>query len=104
MASDGSFLLAYLSSNRDVTVDLSRFRGPVRAQWFDPTNGATIDIGNFDNSGSQTWAMPGSNSLGDSDWILVVRATPVGSSGPVDYWTFDDGSGFVRQWQQRDNC
>jgi Putative collagen-binding domain of a collagenase len=75
LASDGSFGLAYLPNARTVTVDMDRFSGPVRAMWFDPTNGETRWIGRspFANSGRRSFTPAPTNSGRDSDWVLVLE-------------------------------
>ena len=73
-ASDGSFAIAY-ARNGSITVDLNRLAGSnVRAQWYDPANGAYSDVvgSPFTNSGSRTFTRAGSNSNGDPDWVLVL--------------------------------
>jgi hypothetical protein len=76
LADDGSLALAYLPSSRPVTVDLSRLRGPVHAQWFDPTNGKYQEAGDspLSNVGQRQFAPPGRNAAGDRDWVLVLEA------------------------------
>jgi hypothetical protein len=52
-----------------------RFSAPVRAQWYDPTNGTHLPISGspFPNSGSRQFTPIGNNSAGDGDWILVLE-------------------------------
>ena len=58
---DGTLAIAYVPSNRTITVDMSRFSGPVTARWYDPSAGtfASISATSFANSGSHaihdTW-------------------------------------------------
>jgi hypothetical protein len=73
LASDGSFLIAYLPTVRRVTVDLSKFSGTVTARWFDPSDAASTAIGSFANSGTQNFTPPGNNEGGDGDWVLVME-------------------------------
>jgi hypothetical protein len=70
---DGSLVMAYLPTIRTVTIDMSKLSGPATASWFDPSNAATISIGSFANSGTQTFTPPGNNHDGDGDWVLVIE-------------------------------
>src|SRR5262249_25635715 len=73
-SSDGTFAAVYIPSPRGVVVDLSQMAGPVRAQWFDPTNGAYTLISNaLPNSGTQWFNSPSANSDGDGDFLLVLE-------------------------------
>ncbi len=75
-AADGSLAMAYIPSKRTVGVDLSRMKGAVTAQWYDPTNGAysSIDGSPLGNDGLAEFSTPGANSVGDDDWLLVLEA------------------------------
>ena len=79
-ASDGSFVLSYLPSARDVTVNLARLSGPnVVARWYDPTNGTYTPIAGspFTASGTHVFLSAGANSHGDDyDWVLVLESSP----------------------------
>jgi hypothetical protein len=72
---DGTLVMAYLPSIREVTVDMSKLSGPVIAQWFDPTDNSfiTIDPAPLANSGSRKFTPPGNNHDGDGDWVLVLH-------------------------------
>ena len=77
---DGKLGLAYLpdpnGSLSTITVALGKMAGPVTARWYDPTNGQYTPVPGspFTNTGSQTFTPPGTNSAGDSDWVLVLQA------------------------------
>lgn len=75
---DGSLLMAYLTTIRTITVDMSKLAGLTTALWYDPTNGkyAKVSGSPFANSGDRQFTPPGSNSSGDGDWILVLEASP----------------------------
>jgi hypothetical protein len=76
-ASDRSFAIAYVPSIRTVTVNLSQLAGPkVKAQWYDPANGAySTAVGSpFLASGSQTLRPTGNNMSGFGDWALVLES------------------------------
>jgi hypothetical protein len=72
---DGKLALAYLPDIRKVTIDMAKFSSPVTARWFDPTNNSfqTVKGSPFPNSGSRRFAPPGSNSMGDGDWLLDLE-------------------------------
>ncbi len=74
----GSLALTYCPNTSTLTVNLSNFSGPVTAQWYDPSNGATTTISGspFPNSGLQDFTTPGNNHDGDPDWVLLMTAPP----------------------------
>lgn len=81
IASDGSFLVAYVASNgtgaRTFSVDLRSMRGDSRARWWNPTTGAFTDITSGDYTLANTIAAssfttPGNNGTGTNDWILIL--------------------------------
>ena len=67
--------MAYVPSNRTITVDMSRLSGPVTARWYDPSAGTFASISGtpFANSGSQQFTTPGANADGTDDWVLVLE-------------------------------
>jgi hypothetical protein len=74
-ALDGSLLVAYSPPERwgPFEVDLRAMRGPVRARWFDPTNGIYKEAGaGLPNTGPHAFNAPGKNSSGKPDWVLVL--------------------------------
>jgi hypothetical protein len=74
---DGRLVIAYLPTSRGVAVDMSRLSGPVRAHWYDPTEGTYLPVTGapFPNAGTRSFAPPGSNGDGDGDWVLVLTAS-----------------------------
>ena len=71
---NGALGVVYLpATGISITVDMTNFSGPVSAQWFDPTNATSISISGspFSNTGSQSFTVPGANSAGDPDWVLL---------------------------------
>jgi Protein of unknown function (DUF4038)/Putative collagen-binding domain of a collagenase len=72
----GRLALAYLPAGGTVSVNFGRFAGKVRVRWFDPTNGRfrLEPGGTRPNSGIVRLTPPGTNSLGDPDWLLVLTA------------------------------
>ena len=78
LASDGSFGLVYLptgSTGGTVTVDMTKFYGPVLARWWSPTTNSYTSINSgvpFQPTGTQTFTAPST-----SDFILALDASPV---------------------------
>ena len=75
--SDGSLVIAYLPTTRTITVDMSKLASMATARWYDPTNGAYVNIDGSPvaNMGSRKFTPPRSNSSGDGDWVLVLEAS-----------------------------
>ena len=59
-SASGRWMMAYLSHNRAVTLQLDKIGGPgsVAASWVDPITGATTRIGVFPATGRQTFSPP----------------------------------------------
>jgi hypothetical protein len=76
MAADRSLAVIYLPTASTITVNMSRFSGPVSARWFDPTNGTYTPVsgGPIPNAGSRQFEPKRANSEGDSDWVLLLTA------------------------------
>jgi hypothetical protein len=74
---DGTASVSYAPKNALLSVDLSRFSGPVTARWYDPSDDTYSDISGspFNNTGSQNFASPGNNTAGDQDWVLLLTAS-----------------------------
>ncbi len=77
---DRSGSVSYMPVNTTLTVAMSQFSGPVNAKWFDPTKGtySTIPGSPLSNSGERTFATPGKNSAGTSDWVLLIESADFG--------------------------
>ncbi len=73
---NGRLVVVYMPTGRTITIKLGALRGPSRARWFDPSNGAYQDDpgGPLAKSGSHEFTPPGKNHDGDGDWVLVVEA------------------------------
>ena len=58
---DGSFVIAYMPTAREITVNMASLKAPANAKWFDPTNGTytTIPGGPFANTGTRQFTPPG---------------------------------------------
>ena len=65
---NGNLLIAYMPSERTVTVDTAKLaRGQTHAWWFDPRTGQASSIGIFATDGPRTFTPPG-----PGDWVLVL--------------------------------
>lgn len=82
-SADGSFAVIYCPTKRTITIDLRRLGGKVlSARWFDPVDGSytPVDADTFNDATRsrerRLWRVPtlGTNSGGDSDWVLLVEA------------------------------
>jgi hypothetical protein len=78
-ASDGTLLVAYVpdAHTGSFAVAMSSLSGLSRARWYDPTNGSFVADSSgtgysLPNSGTHTFATPGSNSAGAKDWVLIL--------------------------------
>ncbi len=71
----GTLGMAYCPQAATITVNLSRFSGPVTARWYDPTVGTYQSIRGspFPNAASHRFSTPGANREGDGDWALVLE-------------------------------
>jgi hypothetical protein len=65
---DGSTIMAYMPTAREVTLDLGRVRGNrCQAWWFDPRSGKSQPAGEYPTGGEQRFNPPG-----EGDWGLVI--------------------------------
>jgi hypothetical protein len=75
---DGKLSVSYIPSTgggaRELTVAFGRFAGPVRARWYNPTNGRFIAANGspFVNRATIRIRTPGDNGTGANDWVLVL--------------------------------
>ncbi len=76
---DGRLVMAYVPSERTLTVDMSTLSGPVLARWYDPVSGVFTGIGSglLPNAGTLTVTTPGVNAggPGNGDWVLVLETS-----------------------------
>lgn len=88
-ASDGSLVMAYLPAGGATTIDMTRLAGStVTAWWFNPRSGASNNIGDYANTGSQTFTPSDGN-----DWVLVLDAPlPASTTGIVNIGTLHAGA------------
>jgi hypothetical protein len=71
---DGTHVVAYMPTAREITVNMASLKAPAKARWFDPTNGTFTIVpgGRFTNTGTRKFTPPGKNHDGESDWVLVL--------------------------------
>ena len=74
-AADGTLAIIYLPKSHAITVDLSRLSAPMKAHWFDPTDGSLkpVQADALANEGTREFAPPEKNGAGDSDWVLLLE-------------------------------
>ena len=74
---DGSYVIAYLPTERTITVNMASLRAPAHARWFDPTHGTYTEVpgGPLANTGTRQFTPPGKNHEGAGDWVLLLEAT-----------------------------
>ncbi|MBN1275590.1 DUF4038 domain-containing protein [Candidatus Woesearchaeota archaeon] len=71
-ASDGSTIVAYLPTQRTVTVDTTILSGSqAAASWYNPRDGTTTSIGTSAQATSKSYTTPTSSG---PDWVLVLRS------------------------------
>jgi hypothetical protein len=65
---DGGTVIAYMPSQRTITVDMSKMSGArARAWWFDPRTGKALAGGDYPTSGRRELTPPS-----EGDWVLVL--------------------------------
>ncbi len=63
----------YTYTGRPFAVRLGVLPGArIRASWYDPRTGSSQEVGEFDNTGEQTFDPPGETAAGN-DWALIVE-------------------------------
>ncbi len=66
--SDGSTVIAYMPTSREISVDMSKVAGSeVKAWWFDPRNGKAADAGRYPAKGTHQFTPPK-----EGDCVLVL--------------------------------
>lgn len=84
----GALMVAYVppAHTGSMTFDLGTMSGLSRARWFDPTAGTyTAASGGAFNLSASTHAftVPGTNTAGDADWVMVFDVQPTTPTGDV---------------------
>jgi hypothetical protein len=83
-ATDGSSVIAYVPTQRQVTIDLGQVSGSgARAWWWNPRTNAATDLGTYPASGTQSFTSPSGG-----DWVLLIDNAdvpflPPGSGSPT---------------------
>ena len=66
------YAFVYTYNGRNIMVNMGKISGNrIKASWFNPRNGKTESIGEFDKSGSQEFDPPGDVADGN-DWVLII--------------------------------
>lgn len=67
---DYAFIYSY--TGRNIPVAMGKIEGDkVKASWFNPRDGKTTEIGEFDNKGVHSFDPPGEEKEGN-DWVLIL--------------------------------
>lgn len=67
-AADGSSVIAYLPTRRQVTIDMTKVSGSnAQVWWWNPRTNSATNVGTFPTTGSQAFTPPDTN-----DWVLVI--------------------------------
>ena len=77
-AKDGSSVIAYIPTRRQVTMDMDKVGGTLaHGWWFNPRTATTTDLGTFATSGTQNFTPPDTN-----DWVLVLDNASLNLGAP----------------------
>jgi hypothetical protein len=78
LAVDGSCAAVYLPTPRTIKIDLAKLNGRASARWFDPTSGEfrPVDDSPLSCADRRDFTPPEKNSVGESDWILLLKGPP----------------------------
>ena len=67
-----NYAFVYTYTGRNINVNLGKIEGEkVKASWFNPRDGKTSEIGEFDNNGTKEFNPPGEEKEGN-DWVLIL--------------------------------
>lgn len=82
---EGDLLLAYVppAHTGSITIDMTKMSGTAVCRWFDPTN-ATYQAASpatRDNTGTQAFTPPATNSAGETDFLLVLETSVAEAAG-----------------------
>ncbi len=75
LATDASFLMAYLNVGQPVRIDLRKLTGKGTAWWYNPRNGERESIGETDNKDIRLFTPPGEQGRHGNDWLLIIDTT-----------------------------
>ena len=81
VSANNDFMMVYIPYGRKTTIATSKIKSSkLRGWWFNPRDGRTIAIGDFENTGSREF-MPSSIGRG-SDWVLIIDDASKNYSNP----------------------
>jgi hypothetical protein len=67
-----NYAFIYTYNGRNIPVQMGKIAGAkVKASWYKPTDGTTIAIGEFENTGTHEFNPPGEPAHGN-DWVLIL--------------------------------
>ncbi len=70
----GSLALAYFPYKGKLTVDMSKFSGPVQGRWFNPVNGNAVPLDLYiPNKGTYFFSPPEDNGTSGQDYLLILE-------------------------------
>jgi len=76
---DGTLVIAYMPTARNITIDMSKLAATATARWYDRTTGGftTVAGSPLAPSGVRTFTPPANNHAdGFNDWVLVLETSP----------------------------
>jgi Putative collagen-binding domain of a collagenase len=77
---DGTTIIAFVPTQRDITIDMTKVAGTsAAAWWYDPRSGAATSVGIIPTTGSHVFTPPDGN-----DWILVLDNAALSLPAPGD--------------------
>jgi len=69
-----NYAFIYTWTGRDLKINMGKIKGDkVDALWFNPSDGKTNSIGQFENKGVQSFNPPGDQKDGN-DWVLILKS------------------------------
>lgn len=76
LSANGNLGLAYIPTNRQITIDRTQMSGTFRGRWWDPTNGSFSAISGspWPNTGTVQITPAATNAAGSTDWVLLLEA------------------------------
>ncbi|GEL20795.1 hypothetical protein PA7_46320 [Pseudonocardia asaccharolytica DSM 44247 = NBRC 16224] len=81
VADDGSYLMAYTATGRDIEVDLDALSGErVRPWWYDPRTGEAMELADLPSRGRALFRTPDGGA--GRDWVLVLDDVEAGFGRP----------------------
>lgn len=101
VTTDGSLAVLYTPTARTITVNAAELAASYTAEWRDPYSGAATAAA----SNATSYATPGTNSAGLSNWYLVIQAattTPVAATRTTSWDTLAPvGATRATSWDAR---